>query len=205
MLQDQDMSSNSSFNADQAQWRQKIFSGSCEDSSGPEYKQVNRGFSLDQPQFNSHNSPGGESTVTCQGLPTSFPTDSSVYGSPSTILQGLLGSSDHQQNQSCFENRPMNYSYLGNYGVNTNEFLPSWSKIPQFLRTSPPKQPPHTQLHFSNNAPFWNASSAADTRPSFSPTLQPQFSTQSFSEKPKVIIHYSFIYMIGKWIKHIYI
>lgn len=186
MLQDQDMSSNSNFNADQAQWRQKLFSGSCEDSSGTEYKQVNRGFSLDQPQFSSHSSPG-ESTVTCQGLPTSFQVDSSVYGSPSTILQGLLGS-DHQQNQSSFENRPMNYPYLGTYGVNSNEFLPSWSKVPQFLRTSPPKQPSHTQLHFSNNAPFWNASAAAmaaDSRPSFSPTLQPQFSTPTFNEKPK--------------------
>ena len=181
MLQDQD----SNYNGDQAQWRQKIFS---EDSSGTEYK---RGFSLDQPQFNTSHSSPGESTVTCQGLPASFPVDSSVYGSPSTILQGLLGS-DHQQNQSSFENRPMNYSsYLGNYGVNTNEFLPSWSKIPQFLRTSPPKQPPHAQLHFSNNAPFWNASAAAmaadSTRPSFSPTLQPQFSAPTFSEKPKVI------------------
>ncbi|XP_038690108.1 transcription factor bHLH123-like isoform X5 [Tripterygium wilfordii] len=57
----------------------------------------------------------------------------------------------------------------------------------KFLRgtTSPPKQ--QSQLHFSNNAPSRNrsASSMTDVRPGFFPTLQPQFPTPSFNEKPK--------------------
>ncbi|XP_038690106.1 transcription factor bHLH123-like isoform X3 [Tripterygium wilfordii] len=59
----------------------------------------------------------------------------------------------------------------------------------KFLRgtTSPPKQ--QSQLHFSNNAPSRNrsASSMTDVRPGFFPTLQPQFPTPSFNEKPKNI------------------
>ncbi|PPS05418.1 hypothetical protein GOBAR_AA15241 [Gossypium barbadense] len=78
----------------------------------------------------------------------------SLYGSPSTILQGLLGT----ENQT-YENRSINYQY----GMNNNDpLLPnSWSKVPQFLKNSPPK---NGQLHFSNNAPFWNPS-AATTAP----------------------------------------
>ena len=173
----------------QAQWRssERVFAGVSGDSSMNEFKQMNRGFSLDQPQFSPHGS-SSESTVTGQGLQSSFPMDSSgIYGSPSTMLQGLLGP-DNQGQQSSFDNRSMGYAYGANYGVSTNELLPSWSKIPQFLRNSPPKQPPQNQLHLSNNAPFWNASSSAmsDVRPSFFPLMQPQFTTSNFDEKPKV-------------------
>ncbi|CAK7338305.1 unnamed protein product [Dovyalis caffra] len=171
----------------QAQWRERVFTGVSGDSSMTEFKQMNRGFSLDQPQFSPHGS-SSDSTVTCQGLQSSFPMDSSsIYGSPSTMLQGLLVS-DNQAQQSSFENRSMSYAYGANYGINTNELLHSWSnKVPQFLRNSPPKQPPHNQLHFSNNAPFWNASasSMSDVRPSFFTSMQPQFATSNFDEKPK--------------------
>ncbi|XP_044473117.1 transcription factor bHLH123 isoform X2 [Mangifera indica] len=165
----------------QVHWRsEKLFSG---DSSATEFKQINRGFSLDQPQFSPHGS-SSDSTVTCQGLPSSFQMDSSVlYGSPSTILQGILGPPENNNN-----NQPHQSSMIYQYGGN-HELLPSWPKVPQFLRTSPPKQPPqHSQLHFSNNAPFWNASAASmnEVRPSgFFPSLQTPYATQNYDEKPK--------------------
>ncbi|KAE8703207.1 Transducin/WD40 repeat-like superfamily protein isoform 1 [Hibiscus syriacus] len=161
------------------------------------HQQMNRGFSLDQSQFSPHGS-SSDSTVTCHGLPSSFPMDSTaaLYGSPSTILQGLLGSENQpqQQQQSSYENRSINYQY----GMNTNDqLLPnSWSKVPQFLSSSPPKHHHqqqhqlHGQLHFSNNAPFWNPSAApmADhVRPGVFPSLQTQFPTGNFDEKPKNI------------------
>ncbi|KAE8681049.1 bHLH123 protein [Hibiscus syriacus] len=43
-------------------------------------------------------------------------------------------------------------------------------------------------LHFSNNAPFWNPSSASmadHVKPGVFPSLQPQFPTGTFDEKPK--------------------
>ncbi|XP_027928852.1 transcription factor bHLH123-like isoform X3 [Vigna unguiculata] len=174
----------------QVQWRsEKMFSA---ESSSNEFKQVNRGFSLDQSKFSPQYS-SGDSTVTSQGLPSSnFQMDSSaLYGTPS-ILQGLLGP-DHnnQQQPSSFENRSMSFPYPTTYGLNSNnELIPSWSKVPQFLRGSPPKQPPNNQLHFTNNAPFWNASEAAnfkDVRSSFFPSLQPPFSTPNFEVQSKNI------------------
>ncbi|KAG6685669.1 hypothetical protein I3842_12G123100 [Carya illinoinensis] len=173
----------------QVQWRERLFSGmSGSESSANEFKQLNRGFSLDQPPFSPQYS-SGDSTVTCQGLPSSFQMDSALYGSPSAILQGLLGPDNQPHQQPSLENRPMSFPYPANYGLNSTELLPSWSKVPQFLRTSPPKQTPSSHLHLSNNAPFWNASEAAikDVRPSFFPTLQQQFPTPNFDEKPKNI------------------
>ncbi|KAE8680182.1 bHLH112 protein [Hibiscus syriacus] len=85
--------------------------------------------------------------------------------------------------QLSYENSSTNYQY----GMNTNDQF--------FLRSSPPKQQQlhqlHGQLHFSNNAPFWNPSavSMADhVKPGhFPPSLQPQFPTGNFDEKPKNI------------------
>ncbi|KAJ9182774.1 hypothetical protein P3X46_006730 [Hevea brasiliensis] len=172
----------------QVQWRERMFSGVSSHSSMNEFKQMNRGV-LDQPQFSPHGS-SSDSTVTCQGLQSSsFQMDSTaIYGSPSTMLQGLLGSDNQPQQQCSFENRSMSYPYGANYGITTNELVPSWStKVPPFLRNSPPKQ--LSQLHFSNNAPFWNASASSmnDVRPSFFPSLQPQFPASNFEEKPKNI------------------
>lgn len=134
-----------------------------ESSSNDEYNKqvVNRGsFSLDQNQ----------------GLLSTFQIDSSsaLYGNPSSMLQGLLG--------------PENNNNMGfpHYGSNSHE-------VPQFLRASPPNtQPPlmSNQLHFTNNAPFWNASEAAapikDVRSSFFPSMQPSFSTPNFDVQSKV-------------------
>ncbi|XP_047152283.1 transcription factor bHLH123-like [Vigna umbellata] len=173
----------------QVQWRsEKMFST---ESSTNEFKHVNRGFSLDQSKFSPQYS-SGDSTVTSQGLPSSnFQMDSSaLYGTPS-ILQGLLGPDHNNQQPSSFENRSMSFPYPTTYGLNSNnELIPSWSKVPQFLRGSPPKQPPNNQLHFTNNAPFWNASEAAnfkDVRSSFFPSLQPPFSTPNFEVQSKNI------------------
>ncbi|TKY49007.1 dimerization protein [Spatholobus suberectus] len=174
----------------QVQWRsEKMFST---ESSTNEFKQVNRGFSLDQSHFSPQYS-SGDSTVTSQGLPSSnFQMDSStLYGTPS-ILQGLLGPDNNQPQQqpSSFENRPMSFPYPTSYGLNSNDLVPSWSKVPQFLRASPPKQPPNNPLHFTNSAPFWNASDAAnikDVQSSFFPSLQPPFSTPNFEVQSKNI------------------
>ena len=203
MLQDHNLNPNANYQQEtggmgssQVQWRDKMFSGVGGDASSVnEFKQISRGFSLDQSsQFSPHGN-SSDSTATCQGLPSSFQMDSTaLYESPSTILQGLLGS-ENQAQQSSYENRSINYQYgaaTASYGLNTNELLPSWSnKVPQFLRSSPPKQLLHGQLHFSNNAPFWNPSAAAsmtDVRPGFFPSLQTQFPTGNFDEKTKVKI-----------------
>lgn len=188
------------------QWRgDKLFPG--DHSSGNEYKpQMSnnsaRGFSLDhQSQFSPQYSSGDSSTVThTQGMSSSFQMDSgALYGNPSNILQGLFGGPDHSTNPQSSSSS--NFPYPpANYGtMSSGELMPpaSWStsKVPQFLRGSPPKQqqqqqqPYNHHLHFSNNAPYWNASEAAmkDVRPSFFPSLQPQFPTQTFEEKPKVM------------------
>nr|WAK86062.1 transcription factor bHLH16 [Nothapodytes nimmoniana] len=185
MLQE-DLSSNTNFQqqaaggmgSTQEHWREKMYSVSSDD---PSANVDNRGFSLDQPQFSSHIS-SSDSSITSQGLAaTSFQMDSTVYASPSAMFQGLMGS-DNQSQQSSFETgggRLMNYhQYPSNYGIN----------YPEFLRPSAPKQqPPHSQLHFTNNAPFWNASTAStgNVRPSFFPSLQSQFPVSNFDDKPK--------------------
>ncbi|XP_061369567.1 transcription factor bHLH123-like [Gastrolobium bilobum] len=193
MLQENLNSSSTNFQQEtgiglsQVHWRpEKLFTA---ESSTNEFKQVNRGFSLDQTQFSPQYS-SGDSTITSQALPSTFHMDSSaLYGNPS-ILQGLLGPESNQQpQQGSFENRPMNFPYSTSYGLNSNELMPSWAKVPQFLRASPPKQPPNNQLHFTNNAPFWNASEATikDARSTFFPSLQPPFSTPNFAVQPKNI------------------
>ncbi|XP_061375178.1 transcription factor bHLH123-like [Gastrolobium bilobum] len=197
MLQENLSSSRTNFQQEtemglsQVQWRsEKLFST---ESPTNEFKQVNRGFSLEQNQFSPQYS-SGDSTVTSQGLSSTFPMDSSaaLYGNTS-ILQGLLGPdhNNHQPHQASFDNRPMStFQCPTSYGLNSNELIHSWSKPPQFLRASPPKQIPNNQLHFTNNAPFWNNSDAAsikDVRSSFFPSLQPQFSTPNFDAQSKNI------------------
>ncbi|KAF3453564.1 hypothetical protein FNV43_RR04004 [Rhamnella rubrinervis] len=182
------------------QWRDKLLPG---DSSANEFKQMNsnRGFSLDQSQFSPQYS-SGDSTITSQGMASSnFQMDSAaLYGNPSTILHGLFGGPDHTNHPQSSSSNNFTYPAVSYGNINSNELVPaSWSsKVPQFLRTSPPKQQqqqqqqPYNHLHFSNNAPYWNASEATavkDVRPSFFPSLQPQFPTQTFEEKPKNICH----------------
>ncbi|XP_016545775.2 transcription factor bHLH123 isoform X1 [Capsicum annuum] len=74
------------------------------------------------------------------------------------------------QNNSIFSHSS-NYEVADNHQVLHSSTMNSWSKFPQFFQTSPPSEQslllapaprrPHSQLHFSNNTPFWNASAAA--------------------------------------------
>ncbi|KAH7860257.1 hypothetical protein Vadar_011262 [Vaccinium darrowii] len=114
------------------------------ESTASEYKQINRGFLMEQPQL----------------------MDQTAYGNQSTLLQGLISPDRNQQQvqqQSGFDNQPMNYP-----------------------PNSPPKphQTPPSQLQFSNNGPFWNATTT-DVRSSFFPSLHSQFPAPSFDEKSK--------------------
>ncbi|PIN12303.1 hypothetical protein CDL12_15086 [Handroanthus impetiginosus] len=172
-LLQEDMSSTSGYqqesgpagSSSQEHWRQKL-------SDENEFKQINRGFSLDQPQYSSQAS-SNDSTITSQNLNSGFQGDSAA-------AYGFLLS----------ENRPMNYSYPSSgYG---GELVPSWNKYQQFLRTSPPPPPSAAvggHLHYSNNNSLWNASPTAanDARSSFFPALQTQINTaaSSYDEKPK--------------------
>lgn len=145
------------------------------ESTASEYKQINRGFLMEQPQL----------------------MDQTAYGNQSTLLQGLISTDRNQQQvqqQSGFDNQPMNYPYPSSYGMSSSHEVllqNSWSKFPNFLRpNSPPKphQTPPSQLQFSNNGPFWNATTT-DVRSSFFPSLHSQFPAPSFDEKSKVIIN----------------
>ncbi|XP_022880117.1 transcription factor bHLH123-like isoform X2 [Olea europaea var. sylvestris] len=173
---------------------QKIYSDCAENSSVMnDFKQINRGFSLDQPEYSSQVSSNDTGGTISQGLTTSFQMESAAYG---------LLLSDNQPHQSTYENQAMNYPgpYPTIYGATNGELFPSWSKIFPFLRASAPKQPPSGHLHFTNNTPFWNASAAAidDVRPSFFPSLQPQLPTPPFHEKPKITMETRDVGMITK-------
>ncbi|KAL1299375.1 hypothetical protein AAHE18_18G105100 [Arachis hypogaea] len=182
-------------------------------SAESEFKN-NRGFCLEQNQFSPQYSSGDSTVTSQQGFHHQHMDHSAVlYGSPSSILQGLLGPDHHQQQANH------NFSYpTSNYGLSSsssNDFVPSssssnWSnnnnnnnnnnKVPQFLRGSPPKQlsnsssspitTTNTSLHFTNNAPFWNAAASdpKDVRSTtfFPNSLQPPFFTNpSFDVQSK--------------------
>ncbi|XP_022028524.1 transcription factor bHLH123 isoform X2 [Helianthus annuus] len=205
LLQDQDsLSSNTTnFQLENNLWRpQKMYPASSQDSSS-DFKQINvRGFHLDQQMPDSDS----ESIITCQGLNSSF-QNMDLYGAPSTIMQSLFGSDHNQQQDSNFDqNQGMsNYSlYQSSYGAlnvpgggGGGELSTSnWSKYPpqplEFGVNSPSKvqlDMGGNQLHFANNARFWNASAAGgvnDIRSSFFPSLQMQLPLSSFEDKPKV-------------------
>ncbi|KEH19696.1 putative transcription factor bHLH family [Medicago truncatula] len=161
----------------QVNWRQeKLFSN---ESSSNEFKQVNRGFSLDQPQFSPQYSSGDSNMI-------SQMDSSALYGNPS-MLQGLLGTETNQiqpQHGNSFENRSMNFPYSStSYGLSTNELIPSWSKVSH--QNQKQHQQPNNQLHFTNNAPFWNASET--TIKDASSSFLPPFTTPNFGAQTKNI------------------
>lgn len=160
----------------QKNWSPKNFSSGGDELSVTAFKSMNQDFPLDTVTSS------GNCKVTCQGLSAGFPLGAASYGYPSTLVQSLFDP-DPQPPQSLFDNRSMSYSSTANYGTNSNELSPSWPKLSPFL----PKQQPGG-LHFSNKAPFWNASSAALTdniRPGLLPSSQSQFLGLTFEEKPK--------------------
>ncbi|WCJ42936.1 basic helix-loop-helix (bHLH) DNA-binding superfamily protein [Euphorbia peplus] len=120
--------------------------------------------------------------TTCEGL--SYPN----YQTP-PLIQSLFEPSDHHHHhhqQSFYNDRAaMNYSSSPqNYGTILSELSsPTWPKLASFLKPSSPRQQSQTPsgLHFSNNTPFWNATSA-DQFLSSSPT-QPQFLMPVFEDK----------------------
>ncbi|KVI02218.1 hypothetical protein Ccrd_019468 [Cynara cardunculus var. scolymus] len=194
LLQDQDnnLSSNTNtFQLENNQWRsQKMYSANSQDSAS-DFKQINvvRGFQLDQPMHDSDN----ESIITCQGLNSSFQS-MDLYGSPaSTIMQSLFGSdNNNQQQDSGFDqNQGMSYSlYQSSYGSMN---MPGGGGGEFAINAHPKVQLPiadigGNQLHFSNNARFWNASGGGvnDIRSGFFPSLQMQLPSSSFEDKPKV-------------------
>ncbi|KAL9160138.1 hypothetical protein ABFS82_08G180400 [Erythranthe guttata] len=157
----------------------------------------NRGFSLDQSQFSSSQASSNDSTITSQnninsGFQAAADSAAAAYGL-------LLPENQH----SAFQNRSINCPYSSSgYGGGAATSLSN--KYPQFLRTSCTPQPPpppessSSHLHFTNNTPFWNASSVPTTAAAmstdthharssfFPPPLQTQISVApSFDEKPK--------------------
>ncbi|KAF7822810.1 transcription factor bHLH123 [Senna tora] len=205
--------------AEVVEWREKLFSAESS-SSTTEFKQVNRGFSLDQHQFspqyssgdstthnNNNNNNNNSTNVTTSQASNNFQME--LYGNNS-ILQGLLAVAppDHHHHHAAasfdHHHRQMNFGFpsssYGGLSSSNDQLMPpaAWSsssssKVPPFLRASPPKPPsPHTQLHFANNAPFWNATShepppnIKDVRSNFFPSLQPPFpAPNNFDVQPK--------------------
>ncbi|KAL8195527.1 hypothetical protein R6Q57_025930 [Mikania cordata] len=209
LLQNQDnsLSSNTSnFQLESNLWRpQKMYPSSSQDSSS-DFKQINvvRGLHLDQPMQDSDN----ESIISCQGLNSSF-QNIDLYSTPSNIMQSLFGSDNNQQQQhqdSGFDqNQGMGYSLYPSSGCYGGSNVPAgdlstsnWSKFPpqhqEFGVNSPSKVQQlaemggGNQLHFANNARFWNASPGAvnDNRSSFFPSLQMQLPLSSFEDRPKI-------------------
>ncbi|KVH99133.1 Myc-type, basic helix-loop-helix (bHLH) domain-containing protein, partial [Cynara cardunculus var. scolymus] len=157
--EDHSLSSNSNFQDSQWKLSHKMYS-----DSPSEFKQVNvRSFRLDEPvNYSDEN-----------GLNPSFQSMDHSYGS-STVIQSLFGSDNttNQQQDSGFDqNQAMStYSYQSGYGgitlsgggTGSGEYPPPPQEFS--VNSSPPKVPsPNiaSQLHFSNNARFWNASAAS--------------------------------------------
>ncbi|KAL6543217.1 hypothetical protein OROHE_010737 [Orobanche hederae] len=188
----------------QEDFHHKLYSGlsSSEDSSANEFKQVNRPrFSLDKTGPFSCPASSNDSTITSgQNLTAGFQVDFHYM---------LLSKNHHQQQQqqqqqqAAYQNRSSimnypNYPSIGaGYGANQSEFTTSANKYPQqFPGASlplPTDAASGSQLHFTNNTPFWNASAPPpttqdDARSSFFPVgLQThQIPTPpSFDEKTK--------------------
>lgn len=147
---------------------------------------------LDQPS--SVNCP-----VTSQALSASFPVASTPFGyTTSTLLQNLF------EGETTNTTQPHQQSFCNNQSVNNNNYSSSganygsnmWPRFSPLILNSRPSPPPplkHQQptsgLHFSNNTPFWNASSPSPNDgvfPSTPPPQQLRYVTPKFEElKPK--------------------
>ncbi|ERN12799.1 transcription factor bHLH123 [Amborella trichopoda] len=155
-------------------------------------KHMNQTFSFEN-RLNSGNS-SGDCTVTGRSLTTSnYNPGSLPYASPSSLLQGLY----EQEPLVGFQgnrllNSPSSNYRMGVSQITTDEFgTSSWSKFPDFLKSSsPPKeqqQQQSNQLLFSNNTPFWNASPMANSiRPGLYAPSNQQFMSQTIEEKPLI-------------------
>ncbi|RWW64898.1 hypothetical protein BHE74_00027831 [Ensete ventricosum] len=117
---------------------------------------------------------------------SSYPlTISSSYGSPSSMLQGILEAESRTLQQPVYDDWATNYqSPMMACRDSTTELLQSsW---PQLLKSSPPKHHPGSLLQFSNNAAFWNAtatSSVSETNSGSCSAAPSQLDKQVFEEK----------------------
>ncbi|MQM09449.1 hypothetical protein Taro_042322 [Colocasia esculenta] len=184
MLQD-DLSSRSYFRQQETGMESNhVHSGSTEPMNP--FKGMNHGFMLDQSHLNSAGD-SGDCTA------NSFPVTPASLGCPPTLLQGLFDQEVKPQRQPYDNRSPTNFMAPMSYNRLSSSEDPSqaatWSRYPQFLKGSPPKQQqqqPTHQLQFSNNTPFWNASAAAvaDARSGFyTPPQAPFVAHQKFDEK----------------------
>ncbi|XP_074380188.1 uncharacterized protein LOC141721260 isoform X3 [Apium graveolens] len=119
--------------------------------------------------------------------------------STTSMLPGLLGyeinhQPQQQQQSTPFDNRSAMTSfnsYPTSYGMNSSSSSDhDHQQLIMQPNPWPPNNKPQNQLHLSNNAPFWNASTAApiinhDVRSNFFPSLQMQSASSTFDEKPK--------------------
>lgn len=147
-----------------------------------------------------------QSTDQSSNSTTSFhhmPSDSSSVhhyqhiNPPTNILPGLLGYEMNQQQaqpnpsatfdhiNSTTGSMQNNYSYPSTYDINSS---PAASMFQPNIATSnswSSSSKPQNQLHFSNNATFWNASNTSSS--TVLPSLQMQLpSSTTLDEKPKV-------------------
>ncbi|KAJ0790373.1 putative transcription factor bHLH family [Helianthus annuus] len=176
--EDHGLSSNTS-RFQENQWKShKMYSG-----SPSEFKQISvRGARLDEhARYNDENrlNPGFQAM------------DDHSYGSNSTLIQSLFGSDNNtsvQQDSSYDQNQGISYSYPPSYGGMTvsgggggeDYALPPPQQ--EFSTNSSPSKVQGNiaaQLHFSNNARFWNASAS-----NFFP-LQMQSTSSTIEDKPK--------------------
>uniref|UniRef100_A0A1D1XEU8 Transcription factor bHLH123 n=1 Tax=Anthurium amnicola TaxID=1678845 RepID=A0A1D1XEU8_9ARAE len=149
------------------------------------FRDMNHGFIPDQSHLNSSVGHSADCTV------DSFPAVPVSLGCPPTLLQGLF-EQDVKPHRSSYDDRSTDFMSPMSYHRSSSEDSSpaAWSRIPQFLKVSPPKQQqqqPTHQLQFSNNAPFWNASAGAvaDMRSGFYSSSQAPFITQhKFEEQP---------------------
>ncbi|URD97783.1 hypothetical protein MUK42_30442 [Musa troglodytarum] len=110
---------------------------------------------------------------------------STSYGSPSSMLQGILEAESRTLQPPVYHDWDTDcQSPMMDCRDSTNELLrSSW---PQLLNSSPPKHHPGSLLQFSNNAPFWNATATAsvsETNSGSCSTAPSQLDKQVFEEK----------------------
>ncbi|GMJ14628.1 hypothetical protein like AT1G61660 [Hibiscus trionum] len=147
-------------------WSPKSYSSPVKDSSITAFEPIDQDFPLEQQSLNPMTG-SGNSIPTCLGLSTGFPMALASYEYPSTLLQTLFEPNFDPQTMSS---------------ATSNELSP-------FIRPSLPKQQP-SSLQFSNNTPFWNASSTGvnGVKTGLLPSPKSQFLVQqAFEEKPNCL------------------
>ncbi|KAL0911285.1 hypothetical protein M5K25_019417 [Dendrobium thyrsiflorum] len=127
----------------------------------------------------------GESSLTTipfKDMNFSTSSASSSYVNSSSMFQGLA-EQDKGLQQPFLDNQQMADQYrsqmMAFHGFSNETLEPSWNKLPQLFKDFPHKQQYDiTDLQFTNNATFWNASAG------FYPSVLPYSGIQIFESKP---------------------